>query len=348
MSANDLASDRSEAATYRRARYERLLILLDRLALDALLLRRSDNFAWFTGGADSRVNHASPLGVADLVVTRSGVTVLTSNIEAPRMRAEETPDLPVVEYAWYEEPAAALQELTAGGRLGADCPLSGARDVSAEVAPLRYQLDPDAIARYRQVGADARAALDQAMATLEPGMSEDAAVARVLAACRPYGLYCPVALAAADERIARYRHPIPHGQVIRERVMIVLCAERGGLYANLTRMLGFAPLDDELRRRQEACDTILRRMRTEATRPGRTVAEAFADCQRFYAEADYPDEWRLHHQGGLTGYASREVVATPHTTLPIQVGHAFAWNPSISGAKSEETFILTQPGPEAL
>ena len=67
---------------YRRARYERLIILLDRLALDALLLRRSDNSPWFTGGADSRVDHASPLSVADLVGARSGVMILTSNIEA--------------------------------------------------------------------------------------------------------------------------------------------------------------------------------------------------------------------------------------------------------------------------
>lgn len=285
--------------------------------------------------------------MADLVVTRSGVSVLTNIIEAPRIRAEETPDLPVVEYAWYEQPTADLRDLTAGGRLGADCSVPYARDISAEVALLRYLLDPDAIARYHQVAADAQAALNEAVAAAEPGMSEDAVAARVLAACRPYGLYCPVVLVAANERIARYRHPIPRGQIIRERAMIVLCAERGGLYANLTRMLHFTPPDDEWRRRAAACDTILRRMR-EATRPGRTLADVFADCQRFYAEAGYPDEWRWHHQGGLTGYASREVVATPETLLPIQTSYAFAWNPSIAGAKSEEAFILTERGPETL
>jgi antitoxin VapB len=324
-----------EAASYRQARYERLLALLDRLALDALLLRRSDNFAWFTGGADSRVNHASPLGVADLLVTHAGVWVVTNTIEARRMREEETPDLTVVEHPW-EHPDRPVRDLIASARLGADYPLFGARDITDELAPLRYVLDPDAIARYRQVGADTRAALDAAVSALEPGITEDAAAARVLAACRPYGLHCPVVLAAADERIARYRHPIPHGRIIRERAMIVLCAER---------MLHFAPPSDELRRRDEVCDVILRRMRTEATYPGRTLADAFADCQRFYAEAGYPDEWRLHHQGGLSGYASREVIATPHTSLPIQVGHAFAWNPSITGTKSEETFILTERGP---
>ena len=89
-------------------------------------------------------------------------------------------------------------------------------------------------------------------------------------------------------------------------------------------------------------------MRDEATRPGRTLADAFADCQRFYADAGFPDEWRFHHQGGLTGYASRELIATPSTEDVIEPGQAFAWNPSVTGAKAEETFILTETGPEVV
>lgn len=45
MSASNPTGQGDETAQYRRARYERLLDLLDRLSLDALLLRRSDNFA---------------------------------------------------------------------------------------------------------------------------------------------------------------------------------------------------------------------------------------------------------------------------------------------------------------
>ena len=84
----------------------------------------------------------------------------------------------------------------------------------------------------------------------------------------------------------------------------------------------------------------------EATRPGRTHADVFADIQGFYADAGYPGEWRLHHQGGSTGYVSREVIATPSTNDPIEERMAFAWNPSISGAKAEETFLLRSSGPE--
>ena len=58
--------------------------------------------------------------------------------------------------------------------------------------------------------------------------------------------------------------------------MLVVCAERGGLYANLTRMIDFEVPDVETGRRQRACDPILQRMRG-ATRPGRTLVNALAD-----------------------------------------------------------------------
>jgi hypothetical protein len=89
-------------------------------------------------------------------------------------------------------------------------------------------------------------------------------------------------------------------------------------------------------------------MRDEATRPDMSLADAFGACRWFYPDAGFPEEGRLHHQGGLTGYATREVIATPNTTEEIKVGQSFAWNPSITGAKAEETFILTASGPEVI
>src|SRR5215210_784713 len=333
----------------RETRRLNLRELMERQGLGALLLRRPANFAWYTNGADNRVDHASPFGVADVLVTEDGEYVFTNNIEAPRMREEQTPDFEVVEHPWYADEASALRALIGGASLGADFPLTGASDVSQEVAHLRYFLAPDAVERYREVGADAARAMDEAANSLRAGMDEREAAANLAAACRRRGLFSPVLLAAADERIARYRHPIPHSEeTIEHRAMLVVSAERGGLYANVTRLVHFAEPDKELERRLESCETILRRMREEATRPGRTLSGAFEDCQRFYAEEGFRDEWKLHHQGGMTGYASREIIATQATPQEIRVGQAFAWNPSITGAKAEDTFVLTESGPEVI
>jgi Xaa-Pro dipeptidase len=336
------------SARGRRPRQQELRELMERMGLEALLLRRSTNFAWYTGGADNRVDHASPLGVADVLLTLDAEYIFTNNIEAPRMREEQTPDFDVVEHPWYGDEPAAVREVIGDASLGTDFPLQNALDVSSEVAPLRYDLDPDALARYGRIGADAAAAVEEAAGSLEPGISEREAAANLVAACRRRGLFPSVLLAATDGRIARYRHPIPHGDKIERRAMLVVSAERGGLYANVTRMVYFEEPNKELARRQEACETVLRRMREEATRPGRTLADAFEDCRRFYSEEGFSDEWKLHHQGGMTGYVSREVIATPETRQEIRVGQAFAWNPSITGAKAEETFILTESGPEVI
>ena len=69
---------------------------MERRGLGALLLLRSTNFAWYTGGADNRVDHASPFGIAAVLVTHDAEYVFTNNIEAPRMRKEQTPNFKVV------------------------------------------------------------------------------------------------------------------------------------------------------------------------------------------------------------------------------------------------------------
>jgi Xaa-Pro dipeptidase len=329
-------------------RHERLGGLMERRAVDAVVLRRPANFAWYTGGADTKVDHVAPEGVADLIVRGDSLLVLTSTIEAPRMRAEQTPGIEVVEYPWHEDRGAALHAIAGGARVGSDMALPGTLDMSEDIALLRRTLDSDAIESLRAVGRDATAAMAEAAAAVETGMTEHEAAAALAGACRRRALTATVLLAAADERIARYRHPVPVGARIERRAMLVASAERGGLYANLTRIVELDEPDPELALRLRACDEILVRMREEATQPGRTVAEAFCDCRRFYSDAGFPDEWRLHHQGGLTGYGSRELIATPQTDHLIEPGQAFAWNPSVTGAKAEETFVLTEAGPEVV
>jgi Xaa-Pro aminopeptidase len=322
--------------------------LMEERGVGAILLSHPANFAWYTGGADNRVDRGDPVGVASVLVTDGDAYVLTNNIEAPRMREEQTPGMEIVEHPWHEEPTALLGELTGGAGVGTDTPTGSDQDLSAEIAPFRYVLDGDAVEAYRRLGADTALAMSEVADSLSPGTDELEAAAELSAACLRRGMYTPVLLAASSERLVRYRHPIPHGRPLGSQAMLVACAERGGLFANLTRMVYFDEPEPETVRRQDACEEILRRMREEATRAGHTLARAFEDCRRFYAEAGFPEGWRDHHQGGMTGYASREVIANPAAQQEIKQGQAFAWNPSLEGAKAEETFVLGPDGPEIL
>jgi Xaa-Pro aminopeptidase len=178
-------------------------------------------------------------------------------------------------------------------------------------------------------------------------MTETEAAGAVAAACRATGLFTSALMVGGAQRIPCHRHPIPAGAPLGARAMIVVCAERSGLYANLTRFVHFEPPDAELAAKLEACQGILARLR-DATRPGRTLGDVFDDCRTFYADAGFADGWRHHHQGGLTGYRSREVIAAPGAAHEITIGQAFAWNPSLPGAKAEETFVLTAEGPDVV
>src|ERR671918_3059160 len=98
----------------RETRDHSLRELMDKHGVGALLLSTPANFAWYTGGADNRVDYGDRVGVASVLITTDDAYILTNNIEAPRMREEQSLEMEVVEHPWHEEPAAHLRELTGG------------------------------------------------------------------------------------------------------------------------------------------------------------------------------------------------------------------------------------------
>jgi hypothetical protein len=82
-----------------------------------------------------------------------------------------------------------------------------------------------------------------------------------------------------------------------------------------------------------------------STKPGARMGDIFRKGMDAYAEAGFPDEWRLHHQGGPTGYRARDFLVNEGTDALVVENQAMAWNPSITGAKTEDTIIATSRGP---
>jgi antitoxin VapB len=130
--------------------------------------------------------------------------------------------------------------------------------------------------------------------------------------------------------------------------MLVVCGRRWGLIASVTRLVHLGALPHDLRRRHEACIAVDAAM-IAATQPGARASEIFGVCMDAYARQGFEGEWRYHHQGGATGYAGRDWLATPTATVTVVPHQAFAWNPSIAGTKSEDTIVLDdQSRPEFL
>jgi antitoxin VapB len=141
-----------------------------------------------------------------------------------------------------------------------------------------------------------------------------------------------------DERVFKYRHALPGGAVLKNYAMINVVAEKWGMPIAVTRFVHFGPLPDELKSKLEKTARINAEYEA-ATVPGKSCAEIFEQCKQWYADAGYPGEWEKHHQGGAIGYDDRDYVIYPGIKETVQASQAFAWNPTITGAKVEETIV---------
>jgi Xaa-Pro aminopeptidase len=317
--------------------------------LDALLLQGVTNFAWVTCGASSYVNTASNDSVAALLITPTGRHIFTNNIEAPRLEQGEG----LKEQGWefhvsgWQEASDAVASIAGDLRLGADGPYPGAQDLSREIPRLRMNLLPAEQERFRALGHLCAEAMNQAIRAVQPGMTEFQIAAILGAEAQRRGVLPIVNLIATDERIFSFRHPLPTAKQMDRYAMLVLCGRQHGLVCSITRLVHFGPLPDELRRKAEAVATVDAAF-IAATRPGQSLSEVFKTGQAAYAKEGFPDEWRLHHQGGPAGYEPREIVATTDTHDVVAAGQVYAWNPSITGTKSEDTILVHEEGFEIL
>lgn len=321
--------------------------LMAREGFDALVLATTANFAWLTCGGSSYVGVAAETGAAVVVLTRSGKYVVCDNIEAPRIAQEETAGqgFDVVSFDWHEGGRdAIIEKIAGGGAIGADIALPGSRDAGANIDRLRWSLTAEEVDRYRELGRDVGECLAEACRETQRGMTEHEIAGMLNGKLYARGMAPVVTLIAADERIERYRHPLPTDKRAERRAMLVTGARKWGLVVSTTRLVSFGDISADLRRRHDAVVRIDAGLIARTT-PGANVGEVFRRAVADYEALGFPDEWRLHHQGGPTGYKGREFRAGPATDSVVLDNQAFAWNPSITGTKSEDTIIAAPRGP---
>lgn len=318
---------------------------MDREGIDALAITSVGNFAWLTCGAANWVGTSSDVGAATAVVTRDARYIVCNNIEAPRIADEEVGDVGFEfrTFPWYEDAAGhVIRDIAGGGVVGSDVPMDGARTVSIDSC--RQSLTEPEIERYKWLGANAGECLSLACREIEPGMTEHEIAAVLDSHLYARGIVPTLTLVATDERIDQYRHPIPTDRKLERMAMLVTGARKWGLIVSATRLVHFGPLSDDLQRRHDAVARVDATL-ISATVPGARMGDIFRKCMAAYTETGFPDEWKLHHQGGPTGYRPREFRVTESTEAVVAANQAFAWNPSITGTKCEDTMIATPTGP---
>lgn len=332
-----------------KEKLNRVETFLDRNAAGALLLSHHGNIAWITAGqVEARVVLGSETAVCSLLLMRDGRRYyLAPNNEAARLADEEFTSLgyEAVIYPWYESPESCLRELIGDAALCADTVTPNARLVN--LAVLQTPLLPAEIDRLRALSRDAAAVTVEVLKGLAPGITEQEMAVRTSSALLTRGIAPSVVLMAVDERIHRYKHAPPRGGVLKRYGMLNLCARRSGLVVSITRFVHFGQPPSELADAFNVAAQIHSEI-LDATRAGAVSSEIFAAARRAYATAGAADEIERHHQGGPCGYAERDWVITPQGNERVVLPQAFAYNPSLRGAKVEDTVVIENGSIEVL
>lgn len=313
----------------------------------ALWLRTVNSVAWITGGVDTAINTADSEGIASVVITQDSATVWANTIEAPRLGTEdhvEDRGFELRSTPWYGPLPVEL-----GAALACDVPLAGAKNLSRELSILRSQLLPVEIERFRTLGGLCAEAMQRAINRTKPGHTEFELGAALTYETYSRGVRPVVVLVATDERIFKYRHPLPTNKIMEKYAMLVLCGRKDGLTCSVTRLVHFGALPDELQQKQQACAQVDAAI-IAASQPGAVLEDLFGVLQNAYANAGYADQWQYHHQGGVAAYAPRELLAVPGEKVALETGMMCAWNPSITGMKCEDSILVPEAGgtPEIL
>lgn len=322
--------------------------------LGGVLLNSQHNFAWLTGGKSNVINASAESGACFLFVRADGKRfVLANNIEMPRILAEEVSesDFEPLEFSWQNEKSSGNPAFEKAKSLCSNNPEivsdlllnPSIRSVENLISHCRYSLTKEEIERYKKLGKDSADALGEVFGKIDAGETEIEIARKTKDKLAKFGINSVVTIVGADERIANFRHPIPTENIWKKLLLISVCGKRGGLIASLSRIACIGEIPDDLKRRTEANADVFAKA-LAATQIGATGAEIYANIDKAYAENGFAGEINKHHQGGAIGYKTRDWVAHLNSAEIVVENQAFAWNPTITGTKIEETAILTANG----
>jgi hypothetical protein len=342
------------------ARTDRLDDYLAERGLEAVWFAKPNGFAWLTGG-DNVVDADADIGVAAAGYD-GALRVITDGIEAERLADEELPDAFAVEsFPWYTGSLAEAVAERSPAPAAADFDVPGFEAVDG--SRLRQPLTDDDVERYRELGREAAAAVETVCRNLEPEDPEYEVAAGIDISLASRDVDTPVVLVGGAERAQAYRHYTPSDATLGDYALVSVTAERAGLYASLTRTVAFdAPDWLEERHRAAARVEATALAATEAAAAGDltgsgggdsgavpdTAGDVFDAIRAAYDAVGFADEWREHHQGGAAGFAGREWFAAPGSDEPVRRPMAYAWNPTVRGAKSEDTHLVASDRTETL
>lgn len=326
---------------------DRITEFREQRGFDELWFLQPSNFSWLTAG-NSVIDASSSNGVAAIGVSEDKIRLVVPNNEETRILEEELPaldaaDVPVRTevYGWETSTLRGAVAEHASGTAVADTRVDGLDEV--DVSPLRAPLPKPELERYRATCEEATEAVERAATDVTSETTEREAAAALSAELRREGFAVPVVLVGGSDRSVKYRHFTPTAKSLDSFAHLTVVAERGGHNVAVTRTVTFDPPEWLMDRHRAACRVAATAVAAtrDIGRQGGTASDVLAEIKDAYAAVGFEDEWRKHHQGGAIGFETREWTATPDADVPVTLPMPFAWNPTVYGAKCEDTVLVT-------
>lgn len=329
---------------------ERLAELCRTVGVTDVLLQSPASLSWLFGARSNIVNGLDDACFHALVVDAQvapNLRVFANAAEGPRLKATE---LAEIDARWsispWSEPLASRE--LGGSGVGSDVRTEGFIDISTEIAAVRRVLSAGDTERLRALCRDAAEAVREAAQSAFPKMTEYQLAGNLSRSLLARGLEPACMFVSGGSRMARDRHPLPTSETLGDRAMLVCCARRDGLIGSVTRIVCLKPIPLRRRERYEALLEVERAV-LDASIPGRRLGDIVTAVADAYGANGFdPDEWKRHHQGGLTGWQPREFLATQADDLVVPRNSAVGWNPTADGWKLESTSLVCDDGPEIL
>ena len=325
--------------------------LMDSDGYDAVVIGTQTNFSWLSCGGSSKVLLTSDVAVAYLVILKDKRYVVAYTMDGRRNLEEELEGMgfePVfIQWTDKSMEETAL-DLIKGEKILSDIPLNGSGGGLKDFYKLHYPLTEWDIDRYREIDNSAEKILRRVADQAKPGMLETDVEAILTCEFSKAGYFPVVLLMGSDERLFKYRHLFAKPKKIEKYLMFILALRKNGLNAVFTRSVYFGDqLPEEISRKYEAANTIAANCIAHSV-PGTKFTSILKMQKELYAELGYPDEWKNHFQGGITGYVINDSSLCFDPDAVMVPNQTYNWFITITGVNTEDTYLSRASGGELL
>ena len=324
--------------------------IIEENKLAGILLATRTNFLWFTGGKRNDVINNNDTSLVYLFITKNKKYLIGTKTDGVRVFEEELSDfgLEPLFYNWYNQSFLdCLKRIGVKGSIGSDFVFKDFQFIEEELSKVRVDLTDFEVKRVSKLSKEYSKLLTRFCLNLKPGQTEKEIANKFKYECGKKGINIIISMVGSDQRIFKYRHPIPTDKKVKNYVMLATGVEREGIIVDLTRSIYFGKVPEELMIKQREVNFIGANY-IDNSCPGVKLKNLFKIGVQAYKKVGYTDEWKNHHQGGILDYKLGSYSASPNCERVLSNNNIVSWNPTITGVKSEDIILVKGDGAEQL